>query len=200
MTTERLAELEREKAELRKRLEDVEQQLADAEEPDSYWWTLYRDSHAIAFGRDPEWKYFSNSHRATLRMFAEKLRARYAAEPVKVDVEKAAERMTGAELIAAERSRQITQENWDSQHDDEHSCGTLSVIAAALAVSGTDARVEDPCDRVIDGYDCWGLRKKHGDNPIRCLAIAGALIAAEIDRLQRATILRDELKGATNDE
>lgn len=38
--------------------------------------------------------------------------------------------MTGIELIAAERARQINIEGWTSEHDDEHESGEL--IQAAI--------------------------------------------------------------------
>jgi len=96
---------------------------------------------------------------------------------------------TGIELIAAERTRQIEEEGWSPGHDDQHQYGDLAVIAATLACDGTDANVEDPLERGSDS-DPWGLLKKHGlhgtkPNRIRALAIAGALIAAELDREQR---------------
>jgi hypothetical protein len=99
---------------------------------------------------------------------------------------------TGAELIADERRRQIEEEGWTVEHDSQHEYGTLAVIAASLACDGTDAEVHDPFERgnpcAENDGDCWGLIKKHGhksgNNRIKCLTIAGALIAAEIDRLQ----------------
>ena len=83
----------------------------------------------------------------------------------------------GIELIDAERERQITVEKFGNWHDDEHKDGSLRVVAAMLACIGTDAHVEDALDRTP-----WGLERH---NEERRLVIAGALIAAEIDRLQR---------------
>jgi hypothetical protein len=98
--------------------------------------------------------------------------------------------MSGIDLIAKERQRQIEQENWTPEHDDDHTYGDLAVVAATLACDGTDAVVIDPLERGT-ADDPWGLIKKHGyqggADPIRKLSIAGALIAAEIDRLLRAS-------------
>lgn len=92
----------------------------------------------------------------------------------------------GATRILKERIRQITVEGWDADHDDKHDHGDLAVIAAGLAVYGTDAFIEDPVQRVsrdeYHHYDAWGLMEKHKDDPVRMLEIAGALIAAELDR------------------
>lgn len=86
----------------------------------------------------------------------------------------------GAGRIARERHRHVTQEGYDSAHDDEHTYGTIRVVAAMLACNGTDASVSDPLDR-----DDWNL----GRHPLeRRLEIAGALLAAELDRLARAAL------------
>lgn len=93
--------------------------------------------------------------------------------------------MTGIELITAERVRQQAVEGWTPEHDDKHRDGALAIQAAALAIDGTDARITHmemwPTERV----DPWKLVEKHHGNWIRELVIAGALIAAEIDRQQR---------------
>ena len=91
--------------------------------------------------------------------------------------------MTGAECIAAERRRQVEECGWDARHDDSHRGGSLAVNAAELAVAHTDAQVERPNGDV----DPWGLVARVPDT-LRRLEIAGALIAAEIDRLQRQRI------------
>lgn len=88
---------------------------------------------------------------------------------------------TGTELIAEERTRQISQEGWTPEHDNQHRFAELAQNAALLVVDGTDATV-DLHGEAID----WGLAEKHKGNRIRQLVISGALIAAEIDRLQRA--------------
>jgi hypothetical protein len=98
----------------------------------------------------------------------------------------------GIDLIAGERRHQVESEGWTPEHDDGHRYGDLAVIAAALAVDGTDATVKDPVGRIHeDGLDTWGLIAKHGylgsrPDRVRTLVIAGALIAAEIDRHLRA--------------
>ena len=98
----------------------------------------------------------------------------------------------GAGRIARERHRHVTQEGYDAAHDDEHTYGTIRVVAAMLACNGTDASVSDPLDR-----DDWNL----GRHPLeRRLEIAGALLAAELDRLARAALQsvakeRDELRA-----
>lgn len=90
----------------------------------------------------------------------------------------ATEVQSGADLIAAERQRQIDAEGWTADHDDEHSAGELVDAAVCYATEGGSDHV--PVNWPWEP-EWW---KQHGD-PIRNLTIAGALIAAEIDRLQR---------------
>jgi hypothetical protein len=99
----------------------------------------------------------------------------------------------GAALIAAERARQVTEENWTPEHDAHHASGELARAAACYAVPPDCRRTGT---RLVDGYGDRGDRYapypegwpwhpdfwKPGDR-IRELAKAGALIAAEIDRL-----------------
>ena len=94
--------------------------------------------------------------------------------------------MNGCELIAAERRRQVEFEGWSAEHDAGHDNGELAVAAAELAVDGTCAVVREHEDE-----DNWGLVHMHGHrgikpDQVRALTIAGALIAAEIDRVQAA--------------
>ncbi len=107
---------------------------------------------------------------------------------------------TGAELIAAERQRQIDVEGWTPGHDDEHARGQLALAGASYALRGSQhdelfaAIGRQPCRGSNAGWvggaklfwpwaDEWW---KPSQEPIDNLVKAGALIAAEIDRLQRA--------------
>lgn len=98
---------------------------------------------------------------------------------------------TGIELIAEERQRQIEVEGWTPEHDDTHVKGEIANAAAVYAIDpmGGDA------SNIVDTLWPWGrewlkisCHENTSDNPkgrIRDLQKAGALIAAEIDRLQR---------------
>lgn len=89
---------------------------------------------------------------------------------------------TGARLIAAERQRQISQEGWTPEHDDEHQRHELIVAAMAYA----NGSLFESAGSVPPDYWPWDeVSWKPSDDPIRNLTKAGALIAAEIDRLQR---------------
>jgi hypothetical protein len=89
---------------------------------------------------------------------------------------------TGAQLIAAERERQVQLEGFTAEHDNAHDPGELIAAAAAYALLPIAPR-EFVCN-------LWPWRqsefKPSDDDPLRNLVRAGALIAAEIDRLLRA--------------
>lgn len=117
---------------------------------------------------------------------------------------------SGIELIAEERQRQIDVEKWDYKHDEDYKNGELIGAAACYAANAINkdgvnkVRVQihlpaehgflvntgDRGDRKLrkaGWYDAWpwgnewDKREKHDKH--RSLVIAGALIAAELDRL-----------------
>ncbi len=113
--------------------------------------------------------------------------------------------MSGVERIAHERQRQIEKEGYASGHDDVHTNGELALFAALYATPillyqkeefATAITFSDPYPSKWDAaYD----KRPHSGNGnflvpntslsakkrIRQLEKAGALIAAEIDRLLR---------------
>ena len=93
------------------------------------------------------------------------------------------EMKNGIDLIVAERQRQVSGEGWSSIHDDTHDRGEMAISAACYAANETVADVKVGAVDAWPWGSCYDKRKKH--DRIRQLTIAGALIAAEIDRLQR---------------
>lgn len=98
--------------------------------------------------------------------------------------------MTGVQLIEKERIRQT--ETFDAKHDDGHWLGELSMAGAAYAnVSSAMIRgaspEEFPYDMMASEGDWpWDEEDwKLSNDIIINLVKAGALIAAEIDRIQR---------------
>ena len=87
---------------------------------------------------------------------------------------------TGIELIAIERQEQIEKHKWTSEHDSCHENEEL-VRAAIYAL--------DPCMDNFKQLDIgWAHFVTKIDNKksrIDQLKVAGALIAAEIDRIQK---------------
>jgi len=110
--------------------------------------------------------------------------------------------LSGVELIAAERQRQVSEERYSVLHDDQHDCREMAraalcyaehyvarawVFTNELEMPGVkdgprDYRKEKPSDDWP-----WGKRIWNPQDPMRDLVKSGALIAAEIDRLQRKT-------------
>lgn len=111
--------------------------------------------------------------------------------------------MNGAERIAAERARQVSEEGYDASHDDEHDDGDLAMAAACYAAPESIYVREDRANQVTF-TDPWPWDWRCDTRPtdgnvvtpekattaqrIRLLEKAGALIAAEIDRLLRAEL------------
>ena len=94
---------------------------------------------------------------------------------------------TGIEIIAKERKRQVEEEKWYPEYDDVQLSGQLSDAASIYAMSKNDRTlmVEDG-DSIIDTIWPWDIKYyKPTNDRIHELAKAGALIAAEIDRLLR---------------
>ena len=91
--------------------------------------------------------------------------------------------MSGIEAIAAERQRQIEVEGWDAAHDDAYTEFELAEAAACYALGvDQDHRAEGvPMNWPWDA-DWW---KPSDPNRRKNLVRAGALIAAEIDRIDR---------------
>lgn len=103
---------------------------------------------------------------------------------------------TGIEQITNERQRQITEKGWTSSHDATHEGGELAraaacyaETAAALAAGASLKEVADiPIDELSEGphwpweEEAW----KPSSDPVKNLVKAGALIAAEIDRLENS--------------
>lgn len=100
--------------------------------------------------------------------------------------------MSGCELIAAERERQMSAEGWTPEHDSEHGRGEMAIAAACYAVECADALVLYPDDNPEGSGWPWGELWWKPKDHIRNLVRAGALIAAEIDRIQRNGGLQTE--------
>lgn len=106
----------------------------------------------------------------------------------------------GVDLIAQERRRQIDPEGYSPEHDQHHGNGSLAWAAACYAAPDTVWRVVERDLSDQDGehhelryYEPWPRSWRRTvnltpttDDRVRELVKAGALIAAEIDRLRNA--------------
>lgn len=93
----------------------------------------------------------------------------------------------GANLIEVERCRQVEREGFSLEHDDSHDRGELIEAATAYIMAAIKCERHErymnkqpPKQWPWDDSD-W----KPSDDTIRNLTKAGALLAAEIDRLLR---------------
>jgi hypothetical protein len=110
--------------------------------------------------------------------------------------ESAAYQQDGAALIAAERQRQIDVEGWTPEHDAEHAEDDLveAAVCYALAYRSDDPPFNgDPHGIHWPWEERWW---KPSDDHVRNLVKAGALIAAEIDRLQAVSAPTKEAHDA----
>lgn len=86
---------------------------------------------------------------------------------------------SGAELIVSERQRQIDNEGWSAEHDLTHKKGELAQAAMVYAMPLKLRSHLQPTKLWP-----WNLKFWKPGERIQELTKAGALIAAEIDRLQ----------------
>jgi hypothetical protein len=108
---------------------------------------------------------------------------------------------TGIELIAEERQKQINGHGYDNEHDEMETAFQLSSAAAMCICSAIniDAKEHTHYDDMgnVARFQLrqnetkkwgeqwpWDFDWRDGDDKIKLLTKAGALIAAEIDRLQ----------------
>ena len=108
--------------------------------------------------------------------------------------------MTGVERIAQERIRQINEEGWSSEHDDGHPGGAMARAAACYAAPVSVYSLTQGAAG-FHFTDLWPWESRGEsttrtrlvsraaiDTRIRELEKAGALCAAEIDRLIRRRV------------
>lgn len=88
--------------------------------------------------------------------------------------------MSGVARIAAERARQILVEGWSIEHDRKHGLTELAGAACCYTLATLETDI-DPL--LVAGLWPWAIDWWKPSTPVRNLEKAGALIAAEIDRL-----------------
>lgn len=108
----------------------------------------------------------------------------------------------GAQMIGNERERQIKL--WGDAHDDKHRNGELAeaaIVYVRCALTASNPHSSLAAAPMPDPPSDWPWEAEWFDpkwsDPVRTLVKAGALIAAEIDRLLRAGS-PDPLKGETD--
>ncbi|HHG4414689.1 TPA: hypothetical protein ACPWFT_002636 [Pseudomonas aeruginosa] len=104
--------------------------------------------------------------------------------------------------VQAERRRQVEAEGWTPEHDDEHDSGEIACAAACYALPPAHpARIEGALGRYGRDPNIWPWTrdwwKPAPNDRRRELIKAGALVLAEIERLDRACISQSPQPGAT---
>lgn len=92
--------------------------------------------------------------------------------------------------IANERQRQVEQEGWSAEHDDEHTDGSLAQAAACYAAPHAVTPFRQggmPLNDRWRLYWPWGRKWWKPKDRRRDLVRAAALIVAEIERLDRTS-------------
>jgi hypothetical protein len=87
--------------------------------------------------------------------------------------------------VLQERIRQVSEEGWDAAHDDEHIGGEIALAASAYSYHA--GRHPRPYLGSAPNWWPWDARGWKPKDPRRDLVRAGALIIAEIERLDRAS-------------
>lgn len=96
--------------------------------------------------------------------------------------------MTAIDDIAAERKRQIDAEGWSPDHDDEHDWSEM--LDAAICYTAAARRgysMNDFLQEIVRRLWPWDRSWWKPTDRRRSLVKAGALIVAEIERLDRAS-------------
>lgn len=111
---------------------------------------------------------------------------------------------TPIELITEERNRQQEIEGWTLEHDDKHTDQSMAMAAALYASPSDDLRVLSKLTDCEVYKDPWPWLSRHDKREqhdrMKRLQIAGALIVAEMERLQRAEPKKCEDCGAVLDD
>ena len=98
--------------------------------------------------------------------------------------------------VLAERQRHVTSEGWTPDHDDEHGAGEMAAAAACYAMQ--EAKVawqRHDTDTPARWPWPWSMAWWKPAGARRNLVKAGALILAEIERLDRAAPASDSREG-----
>lgn len=90
--------------------------------------------------------------------------------------------------VLAERQRQQLAEGWTTEHDDDHSCGEMALAASSYAQYAH----RKPIAPAIPFNWPWEPEWFKQQGPRRDLVKAGALILAEIERIDRAAAGKGE--------
>ena len=116
-----------------------------------------------------------------------------------IDIHSSEWRTDASRDVLVERRRQVEKEGWSPEHDDEHACDEIAALACFYAMPPAARQ----WDATSSGYgptfgqailpDDWGYKASDRRSE---LVKAGALILAEIERLDRAELSKGLAEAA----
>ncbi|NUR12330.1 MAG: hypothetical protein HOQ20_10885 [Bradyrhizobium sp.] len=152
------------------------------------------DDPHVTMNVDGNWNIFASDVRATLE-------TAYASGGLRLTVDRWPQALVD---VSYERDRQVHREGWTPEHDDQHTGFELARAAARYA---QHAGYKDKVRRDIEKRGPTALHAAHEaawfrpKDRRRDLVRAGALILAEIERLDRAELRKAEAsREAAGDE
>jgi hypothetical protein len=96
--------------------------------------------------------------------------------------------------VRAERKRHLIEEGWTPEHDDKHDMGEMALAAGCYALNAASERF---ADGIVPIFWPWAREWWKPKSRRRDLVRAAALIVAEIERMDRATVERMAAKLKT---
>lgn len=188
---ERIEKLENENAEL-KAAKLPQQEGAD------YFVVLNNDgdvefAYNAQLGRDFGHDHIKNCQERDIPVSGWVVRPAFATQPAAQGMDALT---PAARDVLAERQRQISAEGWTPAHDDEHGDGSMGTAAACYALANvTSARPGALSPSYLAAWVGWGNGWFKPGSHRRNLEKAGALILAEIERIDRAALAAQAKQG-----
>lgn len=87
--------------------------------------------------------------------------------------------------ICDERIRQVVEERWNAESDDQHHTGAMAMAAACYALASVASVSDETEPGLLQRLWPWARRWWKPRSARENLVRAGALIVAEIERLDR---------------
>lgn len=137
---------------------------------------------------DADWHKLTNSNNELIALLSQAL-CKQADRIAELESRTATATAAAADVLA-ERKRQVTTEGWTPEHDDQHVNFEMAIAGGLYAISAVDSHHK--LRNSAPSAWPWDRKWWKPDGPRRDLVKAGALILAEIERLDRAAGIKVE--------